>query len=51
LYCGFKQSDLELPRPNTPAGLEEYMKANKKKREDATAVLKDTLEKIVRYAA
>lgn len=49
-YCSFKQSDLELPHPRTPAGMPEYMAANSKKREEAKALLRDTLERIIRYA-
>jgi hypothetical protein len=49
-YCGFKRADLELPRPKTPAGLDDWMKANKKKREDTTAALKSLLEDLARDA-
>jgi hypothetical protein len=50
LYCSFQESDIELPRPNTPAGMQEYMKANRKKREESTAILRGTLDKIIKYA-
>lgn len=50
LYCGFKHSDIELPRPSNPAGMDEYMRANKRKREEAKASMQATLEKIARYA-
>jgi len=49
-YCGFKRSELELPRPNNPAALEEYGKANKKRREESQALLRATLEKIIKCA-
>ena len=50
-YCGFKQSDLELPRPKTPAETGEYMKANAKKREESKAMLLDLLKKLATCAA
>lgn len=49
-YCGFKHSDLELPLPKTPAGIDEYQKANGRKRAEMTKVLKDTLNRITREA-
>jgi hypothetical protein len=49
-YCGFKHSDLELPRPNNPAALEECLRANKKKREEVLALLCAIIEKIIRLA-
>ena len=50
-YCGFKQSDLELPRTQiTPAKMPEYMTANKKKRAEMTVDLQETLKKIMQYA-
>ena len=49
-YCGFKHSDLELPRPNSPAALEECMRANKKKREESVALFCAILEKMIRIA-
>ena len=51
LYCGFKELDLELPRAKTPAGMEEYMKANKVKRDESKILLLDTLERIAKCAA
>ncbi len=49
-YCGFNQSDLELPRPRTPAGMEDHMKANQKKIKESKALLRETLERLARYA-
>jgi len=51
LYCGFKQSDLELTRiPPTPAGLEDHLKANRKKQEESKGLLRGELERLAKYA-
>jgi len=51
IYCGFKHSDLQLPTDRcTPADLPIRMQENKKKRDEMTVVLKDTLERIAKDA-
>ena len=52
LYCSFKESDLELTCiiPPTRSGLEDHLKANRKKQEESKGLLCATLERIAGYA-
>jgi len=49
-YCSFKQYDLELRRPPSAVGMQEYGAQNKAKREESKAMLRRVLDQIGKAA-